>query len=451
MKKRKQSLLILGFALILASCGEAQNTSADNPILQENPSLESFQIFRRGESSALKKLEVNNGDTVMLEARGNISEALEWFCASPEVGRFEKAGELRIVGEARFLVGARNSKASYYFVVETSGVRHSLSPTLSLPNPEVAPPSTSPPPPPPSSPPPPPTPSCQPVSCASEGKNCGTRVDGCGGSLFCGSCSGEETCGGGGEANVCGSSSPACTPISCETQGKNCGDISDGCGGVLNCGSCSGDETCGGAGEENVCGNPPGPLQPPSVPSDPYMDEVVSFNPGAGAGFGQSSFPQVVLGPPHGNGSGAGGTHVLSLGTNGQITLRSATPILNGSGPDFIVFENAFYAGGNPMNPFAEPGEVSVSQDGETFLTFPCQANNRAGLYPGCAGVHPTLANPDSNMMSPTDPAVAGGDAFDLEDLGLNWVLFVRITDAGNAGGGGAAGFDLDAISIVHQ
>ena len=73
-------------------------------------------------------------------------------------------------------------------------------------------------------------------SCA--GKDCGD--DGCEGS--CGSCSGVDTCGGGGTAGVCG-----CTP---QCTGKDCGD--DGCDG--SCGSCSGYDSCGGGGTAGVCG-----------------------------------------------------------------------------------------------------------------------------------------------------------------------------------------------------
>src|SRR2546426_2078544 len=98
-----------------------------------------------------------------------------------------------------------------------------------------------------------PPPSCAPVTCAALGKNCGSLSDGCGGTLNCGTCSGSQTCGGGGKANVCG----PCTPTTCAARGKNCGGIPNGCGGWLNCGTCSGTETCGGAGTANLCGTPP--------------------------------------------------------------------------------------------------------------------------------------------------------------------------------------------------
>jgi len=190
---------------------------------------------------------------------------------------------------------------------------------------------------------------------------------------------------------------------------------------------------------------------PSAPPSDDFMDEVVSFNPGASAGFGSDQFPDIVLGGPRGNGTSLGSFHVLSLGKGGEIVLKSERPILDGSGPDFIVFENAFYAGGNPEAPFAEPGEVSVSQDGVDYVSFACAASDSAGHYPGCAGVHPVFANVESNSIDPTDPAVAGGDAFDLQSTGLDWALFVKIRDLSLSGGGNSAGFDLDAVSIVHQ
>jgi hypothetical protein len=100
---------------------------------------------------------------------------------------------------------------------------------------------------------------CAPTSCVAQGKNCGSISDGCGGTLNCGSCSGSQTCGGGGVLNVCGTT---CTPTTCSAQGKNCGTISDGCGGTLTCGTCSGSQTCGGGGISNVCGASSGSCSP---------------------------------------------------------------------------------------------------------------------------------------------------------------------------------------------
>ena len=36
-------------------------------------------------------------------------------------------------------------------------------------------------------------------------------------------------------------------------------------------------------------------LQPPKYDHDPYVDRIVAFNPGPGAGFGKKDFPQFEL------------------------------------------------------------------------------------------------------------------------------------------------------------
>ncbi len=94
---------------------------------------------------------------------------------------------------------------------------------------------------------------CVPKNCADLQKNCGLVDDGCGGKVSCGTCTvGNQTCGGGGVANVCGTG--ACMPKTCTELGKDCGAVPDGCGNTLQCGSCSGFASCGGAGTANVCG-----------------------------------------------------------------------------------------------------------------------------------------------------------------------------------------------------
>ncbi|WP_164020221.1 cell surface protein [Pyxidicoccus trucidator] len=184
-------------------------------------------------------------------------------------------------------------------------------------------------------------------------------------------------------------------------------------------------------------------------PSDPYADEVVSFEPGEGAGFGQDRFPSIVLGPPVGVGPDNGSLDVLSLGRGGTIILRfTDVGVVDGPGVDLLVFENAFAIPGGGT--YSETGVVAVSDDGVTFHPFPCAATDADGGYPGCAGVRPIQANP-ANGVSATDPAVAGGDGFDLATLGLSRIRYVRITDSGaNGYGGTGGGFDLDAVAVVN-
>lgn len=199
--------------------------------------------------------------------------------------------------------------------------------------------------------------------------------------------------------------------------------------------------------------NPP-PSQSPcdEEVSDPFADRVVSHVVGAGGGFHEEDLPEIVLGPPKGLGSFQGSYDVFSLGLGGEIVLEFTDSLAcDGRGIDFLVFENAFQVGTNPDMTFAEPGVVSASEDGKTWVDFPCNLN--AAPYTGCAGVHPTLANPETNDIDPTDPAVAGGDGFDLEDIGLRKARFIKIQDSGlglGPIGPGTRGFDLDAIAIVH-
>jgi hypothetical protein len=178
---------------------------------------------------------------------------------------------------------------------------------------------------------------------------------------------------------------------------------------------------------------------------------VVSFLPGDGAGYGQDELPDVVLGPPDGRGTSRGALDVLSLGTGGEIVLGFGEhTIVDGDGADFIVFENAFWPAGDASQVFAELGEVAVSADGEQWASFECDpAGDGSRRYPGCAGWSPTLEF-DARALVPLDPEQTGGDAFDLADVGVEEARFVRIRDLADAGDGPSAGFDLDAVGIVH-
>lgn len=234
-----------------------------------------------------------------------------------------------------------------------------------------------------------------------------------------------------------------------------------------------------------------------SGPADPYADEVASFAPLSAGGFGSSS---LSLGAPRGTGSGLGSSHVVSLHAKadtdggasapygGSITLAfTNNVVVNGPGNDFTVFENPFYAGGDPSRRWMEPAIVSVSKDGKQFYTFPydfvphfnadgslncynpyCYLN-ADGSSRGFAGVTPVYS-----VNGSPDPrtAAAGGDSFDLDRITavrLDWIRYVRITatgdnwltdsngdrvrhvtDMGSCSGAGSSGFDLDAVCAVN-
>ena len=205
-------------------------------------------------------------------------------------------------------------------------------------------------------------------------------------------------------------------------------------------GSGTGGDDSGGDDSGGTGGS--GPVPCPEGP-DPFADAVVSFEPGEFAGFGADGFPDIVLGCPRGGGN-TGSLDVLSLGEQGIIVLEfTDIGLVDGDGPDLLVFEN-------PFPGFSETGVVAVSEDGETWHEWPCDAEDESGAYPGCAGVNPVFANPEDDFDM-TDPAEAGGDAFDLADLGVERARFVRIRDSGaNTYGGTSGGFDLDAIGVVN-
>jgi hypothetical protein len=99
---------------------------------------------------------------------------------------------------------------------------------------------------------------CTPLSCSAQGIQCGPAGDGCGNIIQCGSCPAGQSCGGAGVPGVCGNR--PCTPRTCDqipapNQGdQRCGLAADGCGGTINCGPCPPDSSCGGGGTPNVCG-----------------------------------------------------------------------------------------------------------------------------------------------------------------------------------------------------
>jgi hypothetical protein len=98
-----------------------------------------------------------------------------------------------------------------------------------------------------------PTSDAGPVTCAQFGFDCGLLSDGVGGTLDCGTCVGANmVCGVLGVPNRCGV--PSSHAQSCAQQGFNCGGASDTMGGVLDCGACQSPQTCGGGGQPNVCG-----------------------------------------------------------------------------------------------------------------------------------------------------------------------------------------------------
>ena len=178
--------------------------------------------------------------------------------------------------------------------------------------------------------------------------------------------------------------------------------------------------------------------------------DVVRFDPGEGSGHGSDRLPGVVIGVPDGGKTSEGSLDVLSLGLGGELIVRLSCDVVDGDGVDLVVYENAFLVG-STGNAFAEPAEIAVSADGETFHAFSCEAPT-AQVAPddgidGCAGLAPVAANAENGLAGVFPDG--GGDGFDLASVGLERVRFVRIRDRSAAGATPNAGFDLDAVVAV--
>ena len=159
---------------------------------------------------------------------------------------------------------------------------------------------------------------------------------------------------------------------------------------------------------------------------------------------------------------------VVSLGDGGHITLSFATPITNGPGADFAVFENGF------ADNFLELAFVEVSSDGTNFFRFPSHSLTSTATQVASFG---TLDTTNIDGLAGKYRA-SFGTPFDLSLLAnvsslldINNITEVRIVDVvgsidpafgtkdsdGNLindpwpTGFPSGGFDLDAVGVLNQ
>ena len=109
---------------------------------------------------------------------------------------------------------------------------------------------------------------------------------------------------------------------------------------------------------------------------------------------------------------------ICSIGLGGEITLGLRRAVItDGPGPDLAIYENPFFFGRGRT--YVEPASVEVSRDGTEWIMFPFDSLSCRGL----AGVTPTSGN------DPYDPSRSGGDWFDLAELGVDSIRWVRLRD----------------------
>ena len=167
------------------------------------------------------------------------------------------------------------------------------------------------------------------------------------------------------------------------------------------------------------------------------------------------------------------GQLLVSLGDGGNAVLTFDSPIYDGPGPDFAVFENPIENAQQLGFYFLELGFVEVSSDGENYVRFPAISyipeTPQVGSF-GC--VEPKLIH---NLAGKYAPLY--GTPFDLEELpdddrlDKNRITHVRIVDVvgtidpnyatydseGHIVNDpwptpfGSSGFDLDAVGVIHD
>lgn len=167
------------------------------------------------------------------------------------------------------------------------------------------------------------------------------------------------------------------------------------------------------------------------------------------------------------------GQGLVSLGDGGNAVVTFASPICNGLGPDFAVFENPLENAQQPGFFFLELGFVEVSSDGVNYFRFPAVSlvpeTPQVGGF-GC--VEPHLVHNFAGKYAPMY-----GTPFDLDELeddpalDKDNITHVRIVDVvGNINPEYAtydsqghvvndpwptpfasSGFDLDAVGVIHD
>jgi len=162
---------------------------------------------------------------------------------------------------------------------------------------------------------------------------------------------------------------------------------------------------------------------------------------------------------------------VVSLGDSGIAVLTFSSPIYNGPGADFAVFENGFADPADSELAYLELGFVEVSSDGVNYFRFPANS-----LTPDTSQVSNTTYMDARYLHNLAGKYVEGyGTPFDLEELSgipgldINNITHVRVIDVIGSIGEHASfdsadrkvndpyptpfpscGFDLDAVGVIH-
>ena len=164
---------------------------------------------------------------------------------------------------------------------------------------------------------------------------------------------------------------------------------------------------------------------------------------------------------------GIADNNTVSLGDGGFAKIHFSTPIVNGGGFDFAVFENSF------SNDFLELAFIEVSSNGQDFFRFPATSNTQSDFQIGTFG---TIDATKINNLAGKYLAMYG-TPFDLDEMNdIQGLDIMQITDIKIIDVIGSinpefatydnqnqivndpyptsfesGGFDLDAVGIIHN
>lgn len=127
--------------------------------------------------------------------------------------------------------------------------------------------------------------------------------------------------------------------------------------------------------------------------------------------------------------TGAPDNFIVSLGDSGIATLTFESPVYNGNGFDFVIFENGFQNPANKEEAFLELAFVEVSSDGTHYTRFPASSQTPDTPQVPMAGVYMN-ARKLNNLAGKY--AAPYGTPFDLEELA------------------GTAGLDIDKVTHIR-
>jgi hypothetical protein len=155
---------------------------------------------------------------------------------------------------------------------------------------------------------------------------------------------------------------------------------------------------------------------------------------------------------------------IVSIGAGGSIVLTFDSPVVNGVGYDFAVYENSI------DDSFLELAFVEVSSDGETFVRFDSVSLTGSSVSEygaisvqdlfGFAGTYRAAYGTPFDLFALSNKPEVKNGSVDLEN-----VTYIRIIDIIGDGSRSdsfgnpiydpypnrdSVGFDLDAVALIH-